>query len=459
MIGNNDRLQLVNSLSDGSSGVCNGKKVKVSADRTKNHSFDETINTVVHETTHAYQTHLSSTIDTMPLDDPRYLQAQMFKFNAMGYCSPPDPLPTNPTEQQTTDRERLYKAYRNQPMERHAWQAGNEAGRLFDARAGALASVQTAARVTRFTPDSGQEATALAEQIRTGTNQQRAAAMLDLDVLAEQAMGRAAEAISRKLAESGCVELITARAWNAFETRRVGVLNDHQGKPATRLQTLDTIRNEIDDAFVDGQARQAKENEVSSVSAAISQRLRPSDVVLWLGNNRWTQVEANRVNIVNARTNVDLKLQQIKQLHDDLGSEIEAAKQALEQRNAQQADREVQSRITNADRRLARLLQSEDMKLIASQFDSYNQRRTALVSATTDAKQRATNLEQLEADLTAAQRAAKQIHNDLVVASNDVVALLKDNLSSRRSAVPKAGTTPAPAGRPCARARPTRPPA
>jgi hypothetical protein len=325
MLGPSDQLRLVASLDSGQSGVCRGKQVQISSDTEVNHSFDETLNTVVHETTHAYQKHLTDTIDSIPLDDPRYVQTQLFKFNNRGYANPPDKLGRGATSEQQEEYERLYKAYKNQPVERHAWQAGNEAGRLFDSRAGALASVETAQHVARFAPNSSDEAQTLAGRIGTGNNQQKSAAMLELDVLAEQAIGLASDKISKKQQDDNCVTFIGVRAWNDFERRRVAVLNDRRSKPAQRLTTLDTLMDELDVAYESGRAREAIKTEIDTVSSAITAQLKPPNVVTWLTARRWNAIEAERHRLATSTADPASRLRLIQELKNQLGPEIEIA--------------------------------------------------------------------------------------------------------------------------------------
>lgn len=147
------------SLEKGNSGVCSGKKVKISINPADNKTFDETLNTVAHETTHAYQNTLTEQLKDGSLqpDDPRYAQATLFMLNNQAYADPPErPEPpkqlvgsdatnTNKMAKYQADLDNYkkafekykldYAAYKEQPVEWHAWKAGDEAGRAFDVSA------------------------------------------------------------------------------------------------------------------------------------------------------------------------------------------------------------------------------------------------------------------------------------------------------------------------------------
>jgi hypothetical protein len=84
----------------------------------------------------------------------------------------------------------LYAAYKNQPMERHAWQAGNEAGRVFDAKAQALDIADVTNAITLFSPEKREDAEALRQRFtREGaTLQEKASAMTDVDARAKEAV-------------------------------------------------------------------------------------------------------------------------------------------------------------------------------------------------------------------------------------------------------------------------------
>jgi hypothetical protein len=132
-----------------SSGQCSGNLVKFSKRSDHNTDFDDTLNTLIHETTHAYQNELAkkfnndlSLNDPEFAKDPRYAQTLLFKMNGPKgmYVQPPplkDPAKKLSDEdwQKTTDYKLHRRAYDNEPMEAHAWKAGNEAGRVFDSEA------------------------------------------------------------------------------------------------------------------------------------------------------------------------------------------------------------------------------------------------------------------------------------------------------------------------------------
>ena len=330
MFGPGDQLTLEASLDGDQSGVCRGKQVAISGDTDVNHSFDETLNTVVHETTHAYQKHLENTVDTMSLDDPRYVQAQLFKFNSKGYAEPPDKPDANASNAEREEYERLYAAYKNQPTERHAWQAGNEAGRLFDARAGALTSVQTAVRIGRFSPGAAEEAQGLAGQIGNGSNQAKAAAMLDLEVLAERAVGQASTAIAAWQRDDVCLTYIGADRWNAFESRRVNVLNDRRSKPATRLATLETLMAELERAYEEGRVRAGVEAQIDAVSTAMLTMLNDPKAVTYLGESDWDFYEGERDRMVESQASVDSRLRVISNARDGLARDFASGREAYE---------------------------------------------------------------------------------------------------------------------------------
>lgn len=137
---------------NGSSGQCSGKAVHFCDDDSLNEDFDEVLNTLVHETTHAYQNELSEKFnsDLTPKDpgfasDPRFAQAMLFALNnkpGMYAKPPPQSDPKGQLDDKAWKESDEYKlmrrAYDNEPVEAHAWKAGNEAGRMFDRKAQTL---------------------------------------------------------------------------------------------------------------------------------------------------------------------------------------------------------------------------------------------------------------------------------------------------------------------------------
>lgn len=172
-------------LAKGNSGLCSGKLVKVSTHPSDNATFDETINTVDHETTHAYQHELIAQLDSgaLGVDDPRYAQAMLFKLNQDTYMGSPAALSEldrkNPTKKAKYDEE--YAAYKHQPMEEHAWKAGDEAGRAFDVEAVKLEMAGVGAAMQKHLPE-----TARARAAEVATKFDGAKTLMDrLDLLGE----------------------------------------------------------------------------------------------------------------------------------------------------------------------------------------------------------------------------------------------------------------------------------
>jgi hypothetical protein len=374
----------------------------------------------------------------------------LFKFNNKGYADPPDKPGTGATPQQQEQYERLYKAYKNQPVERHAWQAGNEAGRLFDARAGAVAAVQTSQRVAQCAPNSGQEAAALAEQIRTGNSQQKSAAMLELDVLAEQAVGLASGTISQKQQDANCVTYIGASAWNGFERRRVAVLNDRRSKPAEKLATLETVMHELNAAFENGRAVEAIKTQVGTASTEITRQLNAQNVLDWLGATRWNAVEAQRHRLANGTWDAADRLRQIQELRDSLGPEIEQA------RIGKEGDA--------ADKALTDVMRPNDTVALlggADQWNELSRQRVNLFNDRSDMTRRRDQLVALKDQVTntltqarAAERAAETEFTRLwqVLTAEALptpvraVAMRVQNLRPRTTAVATLKTDPATLG-------------
>jgi len=111
-------------------GECKGNQAYIST-TSQNRSFDEVLDTVIHETTHAYQNYLIKELDrSITPDDPRYAQAMLFKLNQRTFIYPSDDRTSETIAQDL--------AYRKQPLEKHAWKAGGEAGRVFDVKSAPL---------------------------------------------------------------------------------------------------------------------------------------------------------------------------------------------------------------------------------------------------------------------------------------------------------------------------------
>jgi hypothetical protein len=72
--------------------------------------IDQIFNTVIHENTHNYQMWLAAQLTPEQMIDPRHLQATLFALNRYGYLKP-------------SVGEDVYK---RQPVERHAFLAGDE---------------------------------------------------------------------------------------------------------------------------------------------------------------------------------------------------------------------------------------------------------------------------------------------------------------------------------------------
>jgi hypothetical protein len=154
-----------------SSGHCSGKQVQVSTKPEHALSFDEMIDTVDHETTHAYQNDMTDKLESGHPDavgpgDPEYSQVLLFLLNNKAYAGPPDRLndpPTRPSDpsgqaRYETDMRRWNTAkqkydvdraaYENEPVEAHAWKAGSEAARALNKEAEALRLASAASTAT-----------------------------------------------------------------------------------------------------------------------------------------------------------------------------------------------------------------------------------------------------------------------------------------------------------------------
>ncbi|HKM61872.1 MAG TPA: hypothetical protein VJY39_05215 [Acidisphaera sp.] len=247
----------------GTCGGVDGKVVTISTAENANQDFDDALETVVHETTHAYQRALLQEI-TRPdgkvgLDDTRYAQAQLFKLNNEAYYDGPVAPPVRPTgEDATTEsieeynrKRRQYdeqlEAYENQPVERHAIKAGNEAGRLFDANAHLPRNVKVLGAISRFLPARRDVVDAVFERIEQGVDrQQLTAAMLEIDSITQEAIP-ASEVRYHELVD----ELHKVGAWQeAVEMwdRLNEIWTGARHTPAERLDALgklDDLENEF----------------------------------------------------------------------------------------------------------------------------------------------------------------------------------------------------------------------
>jgi hypothetical protein len=102
-------------------------------------SFDGALDTVVHETAHAYQGVLGKQVDELWLaNDPRADQARLFRLNDGAYLA-------------TEDAD--HETYKKQPLERHAWLAGGEARRLFSFEANMLEAKQITESIALHDPE------------------------------------------------------------------------------------------------------------------------------------------------------------------------------------------------------------------------------------------------------------------------------------------------------------------
>ncbi len=167
-----DRM-VFDNITDGSAGHCAGKVVTISTDPDSIKDFREVIDTLVHETTHAYQYYLVEELDAgrLPVDDPRYAQAWLFKLNsAPAYCKPPAKLEGVDANNEVKKRKYQfdYKAYQRQPTEEHAWKAGGEIGRAFDVKAISLQMNVLSMAIEKLVPTKATEIKKLRERF-TGT--------------------------------------------------------------------------------------------------------------------------------------------------------------------------------------------------------------------------------------------------------------------------------------------------
>jgi hypothetical protein len=254
-----DRLSFDRSPAMGSSaGQCSGKQVRVNPDQLS--TFDDTLDTVVHETTHAYQKHLEEQIDSGALGtaDPRYVQAQIFKFNNKGYFKlGPKPRPgASQAEQDRYNEE--YQIYHDQPVEMHAHKAGNEAGRLFNVRSARVRLANARADIGRFLP--GRDA-ALAgiEQRFGGAPTAAIAALAELDAITTEAVTAANDAVSTLLATPGLSGYLDQRyvqpgEWNNLSRQRQTAFTASTGNPAGSLSDLANLHDQIN-AHVTAQAQ------------------------------------------------------------------------------------------------------------------------------------------------------------------------------------------------------------
>lgn len=136
-----------------SSGKCNGKLVTMSKDEKRWEDFDELFDTVLHETTHAYQYFLVEELKSgrLKTDDPRYAQAWLFKLNDDVYVEPKE----------------NHALYEKQPVEEHAWKSGSEAKRSLNVKAIALEVANIVRVIHQFQPQQAKEAAKLFEEFQS----------------------------------------------------------------------------------------------------------------------------------------------------------------------------------------------------------------------------------------------------------------------------------------------------
>lgn len=122
-------------------------------------------------------------------------------------------------------------------MERHAWQAGNEAGRVFVAQAQALDIADVTNAIVLFSPEKREEAEALRERF-TGegaTLQDRASAMTEVDARAKEAVDASEPTFREALRTIGrYVEDAEYRRWSDAWLNTVNGAD----KPTEKLKKL-----------------------------------------------------------------------------------------------------------------------------------------------------------------------------------------------------------------------------
>ena len=246
-----DQLTLVGSKELGTtSGLSIRKKVLVNA--TTLTTFDNTANTIVHETTHVYQKHLAEQLDLEAIEpgNPLYLQVQMFKLNVRGYLqAPPDPGPAAP-DAELLEYARLRQAYENQPVEKHAHQAGNEAERIFAVPATLSKFANVAADVGRFLGGRADELARILNVLRQGTAQAQGAIMTDLEKLAKEAADAANASVSTKLATVNLSLFLdtkhTPGTFDRLDARRSACVKASETSPVEALAGLAALNDEVD---------------------------------------------------------------------------------------------------------------------------------------------------------------------------------------------------------------------
>jgi hypothetical protein len=245
-------------LKDGNAGLCVGKTVKVSTDPKAIADFNEVIDTVIHETTHAYQHYLVELLDAgkLTVDDPRYAQAWLFKLNGgHAYLDPPDKVDDANKDDaaKNQDYKDGYAAYKDQPTEMHAWRAGNEAGRAFDVKALALDMASLVDDIVKLTPSAASKAAALQKRLDAKKSIMEGTEMLaEIDTLAQAACDAADERAKALIQEIG------GYADNGFkhysdEWKRIGAI----ASPRKRMKGLKKLIDTMERLAVEGKRAEA----------------------------------------------------------------------------------------------------------------------------------------------------------------------------------------------------------
>lgn len=232
------------SLDDNQYGVCSGKTVKISTEPKCANDFNEMMDTIIHETTHAYQDFLVDELNDGKLktDDPRYAQAWLFKLNkGQAYLDAPPTISDAdrkiPARKKAYDE--AYAGYKDQPMELHAWKAGNEAGRAFDVNAVALELASLTATISALTPDAASQANDLVAKFQNKQSVMEGTEMIaEIDALATKAYDVANEQTKDLISPIGQFE---TGGYERYDAEWDTIANG-KGKPRDKLKKMEALR-------------------------------------------------------------------------------------------------------------------------------------------------------------------------------------------------------------------------
>ena len=275
-----DILQFSDEATIGeSAGVCRGKKVLINRDKLT--TFGETLDTTVHETTHAYQKHLTGQLKSgaITADDPRFAQAQLFKLNSdAGYFKAPKKPGPSASQDERNDYNTQYAAYQNQPTERHAWQAGGEAGRLFDVDAANFKLADSTALIKQFV-EAGGRLDEIAKELQ-GTPQQASTAVPKLEAIMKEAVYAADKKVSTLLETPGLSDYLNSRfvkpgEWHVLSKQCQSYFTQAATDPQPALVGIAKLLSTIEGYVSDKSSKGDKEAQLQAQAAQLVKDISP----------------------------------------------------------------------------------------------------------------------------------------------------------------------------------------